>query len=52
MDQRKTRELVLYIAQACEADPDFGMVKLNKVLFNADFTSYARQGVSITEEEY
>ena len=52
MGQRKLRELVLYIAQTCQADPNFGMVKLNKVLFNADFGHYLRTGTSITGEEY
>jgi hypothetical protein len=48
----KLRELILYVADASLEDPDFGMTKLNKVLFNADFTAYGRTGQSITEQDY
>lgn len=52
MSQKRLRELVLYVAKACEGDPDFGMVKLNKVLFLADFSHFAKTGKSISGEEY
>jgi len=32
--------------------PQFGSTKLNKVLFQADFTAYRRRGDSITAFEY
>jgi hypothetical protein len=48
----KLRELVLYIAVRSEADETYGMVKLNKLLFNSDFTSYAERGEAITNQEY
>ena len=52
MSQQKLRELVLYVAKTCEDDPDFGMVKLNKVLFHADFSCFAGRGRSITGQNY
>jgi hypothetical protein len=48
----KFKEAVLYVARACAEDPYFGAVKLNKILFYADFTAYARWGKSITGAEY
>lgn len=51
-DADKMRELVLYIARRSEADPFFGAVKLNKVLFFADFYAYRTYGRSITGAEY
>jgi len=35
----KLRELILLIAEWCQADPKFGAIKLNKLLFHADFFS-------------
>lgn len=48
----KLRELVLYIADKCEDDPTFGAVKLNKILFYADFISFAQYGEPITGVKY
>ena len=51
-DDNKLRELVLYIAVLSEGDPAFGKVKLNKLLFFADFTAYLSFGKPITGHEY
>lgn len=48
----KLEELILYIAKRAEPDPAFGATKLNKILFFADFESYAQCGESITGQEY
>lgn len=48
----RMRELILYVAHACEDDRTFGAVKLNKILFYADFLAYRERGRSITEQEY
>ena len=48
----KLRELILYIAQRSAGDPFFGGIKLNKILFNADFTSYGRRREAVTGQEY
>lgn len=51
-DERKLAELMLHVAQKSADDPRFGAIKLNKILFYADFWSYASRGVSITGAEY
>lgn len=51
-DWTKLDELILYIAERCSGDPRFGKIKLNKILFYADFSAYLRHGSSITGEDY
>ena len=51
-NEPKFRELLLYVAGRCEDDPDFGAIKLNKILFFADFVAYAQTGKPITGAEY
>jgi len=48
----KMQELILHVAITSENDPNFGAVKLNKILFYADFLSYLRRGRSVTDQEY
>ena len=48
----KFRELVLYLAEKSADDPHFGAVKLNKLLFYADFASYQNTGQPITGSRY
>ncbi|MGA9113833.1 MAG: Panacea domain-containing protein [Candidatus Dormiibacterota bacterium] len=52
MDWQKFKELVLYISRRSEADPRFGAVKLNKILYYADFAAHRRLGHAITEATY
>ena len=52
VNEDKFRELILYIASASAHDPRFGAVKLNKLLFYADFITYAVLGKPITGVEY
>jgi uncharacterized phage-associated protein len=51
-EPRKFSELVLYVAHRSEDDPRFGAVKLNKILYYADFNTYRRLGHPITGAEY
>lgn len=51
-NREKFRELVLLIAHLSADDPTFGAVKLNKVLFYADFEAYAELGSPITGARY
>jgi hypothetical protein len=51
-DDDKLRELILYLSYLSEQDRHFGAVKLNKLLFYADFMAYLRFGRSITGQEY
>lgn len=48
----KFKELILHISKLCEDHPFFGVTKLNKLLFVADFSAYAQLGVPITGVEY
>jgi hypothetical protein len=48
----KMRELVLYVSLRCQQDRWFGKVKLNKLLFFADFFAYGKLGTPITGFEY
>lgn len=50
----KFKELVLYFAQESErvGDEGFGMVKLNKLLYRADFQAFRLLGRPITGETY
>jgi len=51
-DADKLRELTLHISRRSEGDPCFGAVKLNKILFYADFLAYRQFGRPITGAEY
>jgi hypothetical protein len=51
-NDKKFRELILYIAKKCADDPDFGKTKLNKILFYSDFLAFFRTGELITGQEY
>ncbi len=48
----RLRELILHIARLSEGDEAFGALKLNKILFDADFTAYVKFGKSITGQRY
>lgn len=48
----RLRDLILFIAERCQADATFGMTKLVKILYRADFESFARYGESITGSQY
>jgi hypothetical protein len=48
----RLRELILYIAEKSADDPNFGAIKLNKVLFFADFIHYMQTGKPITGVKY
>jgi hypothetical protein len=50
--QRRLREAVLYVAKACESASQFGLVKLNKILWRADFESFAQRGQPVTGRQY
>ncbi len=51
-DQNKFRELMLYIASNATNDPTFGAVKLNKILYYADFAAFRQLGKPITGATY
>jgi hypothetical protein len=48
----KLRELILLIAEWSQADPKFGAIKLNKLLFHVDFSAFLTHEAPITGQEY
>ncbi len=52
VNKQKFRELILYIAEKSHGDRRFGAIKLNKILYYADFAAYRRLGAPITGDEY
>jgi hypothetical protein len=48
----KFKELVVFFAAASANDEGFGMVKLNKLLYRADFEAFRLLGQSMTGETY
>lgn len=50
--QRRLREAVLYVSHACESAKLFGLVKLNKIIWRADFESFADRGQPVTGRQY
>lgn len=50
--QDRLREMILYVAQQCASAERFGAIKLNKILWKADFDAFASRGVPITGREY
>jgi hypothetical protein len=50
--QRRLREAVLYVSKQCATAHLFGLVKLNKILWRADFESFAQRGQPVTGRLY
>ena len=50
--QKRLGEAVLYVSQKCETAPFFGLVKLNKIVWRADFESFAQRGQPVTGRQY
>lgn len=50
--QKRLGEAVLYVSQKCEAAAYFGLVKLNKIIWRADFESFAQRGQPVTGRQY
>ncbi len=51
-DERKFRELILYVSLRSEGDEWFGATKLNKLLFFIDLESLRQLGRTVTGQEY
>lgn len=51
-NEGKLQELMLYIAEKLADDPEFGSIKLNKILFYSDFLAYGSFGTPITGATY
>ena len=51
-DDRKLQELVLFVATRSKDDPGFDAMKLNAILYYADFYAYRRLGRPISGANY
>lgn len=49
---QRFRELIVYVSKKCQSDPNFGAVKLNKILYHSDFRAFERFGVPLTGVRY
>ena len=52
LNERKLRELVVLVANKSEGDPHFGAVKLNKILYYAEFQAFRILGSPIAGATY
>lgn len=50
--QDRLKEAVLYVSKACQKAEYFGLIKLNKILWRADFTAFAERGQPVTGRMY
>lgn len=50
--QKRLRALILYVAEECREAPRFGLVKLNKILWRADYSAFAERGRPVTGRAY
>jgi hypothetical protein len=50
--QGRLRQMILHVARQCEPCRFFGAIKLNKIIWKADFDSFAQRHVPVTGREY
>ncbi len=50
--QDRLRQMILYVSQRCVSARHFGLIKLNKIIWRADFEAYATRGVPVTGRPY
>lgn len=48
----RLREMILYVSQKSAEMPRYGKTKLNKILWDADFSAFAARGVPVTGRPY
>jgi Protein of unknown function (DUF4065) len=48
----RLRELILYVSEKSKHDEKFGAIKLNKILYYADFIAFKKYGEPITGAQY
>lgn len=50
--QARLREAALYVMEKCQGAERFGLTKLNKILWRADFKAYAARRLPVTGRQY
>lgn len=51
-ERKRLKEAILYVCKKAEGMPRFGAIKLNKILWRADFRSYYEREVPVTGRQY
>jgi hypothetical protein len=51
-ERSRLRQLILYVSTRCMGARHFGLIKLNKIIWKADFDSFAAREVPVTGREY
>lgn len=51
-EQARLKQLILYVAERCQGAEFFGAIKLNKIIWKADFDSFAARKIPVTGREY
>ncbi|MSO99576.1 MAG: DUF4065 domain-containing protein [Acetobacteraceae bacterium] len=51
-EMSRLRHMILYVARRCYSAKYFGAIKLNKIIWKADFDAFAARGVPVTGREY
>lgn len=50
--QDRLRQMILYVSAKCADAERFGLIKLNKIIWKADFDSFAARGTAVTGRAY
>lgn len=50
--QKRLAEAILYVSDKSKDAPRFGLIKLNKIIWRADFTAFAERKVPVTGRSY
>jgi hypothetical protein len=50
--QSRLQEMILYVSERCATTKRFGKIKLNKIIWKADFEAYAARRVPVTGRAY
>ena len=50
--QKRLREMVVFVSVECASAEYFGLIKLNKIIWRADFQAFAKRGVPVTGRQY
>jgi hypothetical protein len=50
--RRRLREAIIYVVKRCHNAEHFGKIKLNKILWRADFTAFLERGKPVTGTQY
>jgi len=50
--QDRLRQMILHVSKRCAGARRFGLIKLNKIIWRADFESFSERGIPVTGRAY